>query len=165
MKWSVDFLEKRNHCKNRVALRPLAVHPLALIPLARIPPPRLRYAKKRRVELEARQTEMSRDCLYFSLALDTAQFCRDHFLSCVCRFGFDDCIFHELALFDQISAKTGRDLARFVFEKLNAKNCDFSKMVSITTDGAKNMIGQYSGMANEMVKIVNKKWHNPTDWS
>ena len=30
-------------------------------------------------------------------------------------------------------------------------------MVYITTDGAKNMIGQYSGMANEMVKVVNQK--------
>ena len=30
-------------------------------------------------------------------------------------------------------------------------------MVSITTDGAKNMIGQHSGTANEMVKIVNRK--------
>ena len=52
-------------------------------------------------------------------------------------------------------------MAKIVFEKLTAKNCDFSKMVSITTDGAKNMIGQYSGMANEIVKIVNEKMARP----
>ena len=50
----------------------------------------LRCAAQRRAELEARQTQMFRDCLYFSLALDTAQFGRDTFLSCVCRFGFDE---------------------------------------------------------------------------
>ena len=117
----------------------------------------LRYAERRRAELEARQHAMFRECLYFSLALDTAHFGRDHFMSCVCRFGFYDAIVQEIILFDKIYAKTGRDLARFVFEKLNAKKCVFSKMVSITTDGAKNMIGQYSGMANEMIQMVNEK--------
>ena len=122
----------------------------------------LRYAERRRTELEARQTQMFRDCLYFSLALDTAQFGRDHFLSCVCRLGFDDCIVQEIVLFDKIcERKTGRDLAKIVFEKLTAKNCDFSKMVSITTDGAKNMIGQNHGMANEIVMIVNEKMARP----
>ena len=37
MKQMIEFLEKWNYCKNRVAVRPLAVHPLALIPLALIP--------------------------------------------------------------------------------------------------------------------------------
>ena len=77
----------------------------------------LRHAERRRVELETRQTQMFRDSLYFSLAIDTAQFGRDHFLSCVCRFGTDDRIFQENVLFDKISEKTGRDLAKIVFEK------------------------------------------------
>ena len=107
--------------------------------------------------MEARQVRMFRDCLYFSLALDTAQFGRDHFLSCVGRFGFDDYIFQVIIIFEKVSEKTGRELARFLFEKLAEKNCYFSKMVSITTDGAKNMIGQNHGMANEMVKMAKEK--------
>ena len=118
----------------------------------------LREAQRRRAELEARHIQMFRDCLYFSLALDTAQFGRDHFLSCVCRFGFDECVFQEIIIFDKISQKTGRDLANYVLEKLTVKNCDFSKMVSVTTDGAKNMIGQYSGLANEIVKMANQRF-------
>ena len=118
----------------------------------------LREAQRKREAIEARHLELFRDCLYFSLALDTAQFGRDTFLSCVCRFGFDECVFQEIILFDKIYQKTGHDLADFVFEKLNAKNCDFTKMVSITTDGAKNMIGQFSGMANEIVKMANERY-------
>ena len=53
-------------------------------------------------------------------------------------------------------------MARFVFDKLEEKNCDFTKMVSITTDGATNMIGQDRGMANEMMKLVNEKTLNKT---
>ena len=97
----------------------------------------LRYAERRRAEMETRQVRMFRDCLYFSLALDTSQFGRDNFLSCVGRFGFEDFIFQVIIIFEKVSEKTGRELARFVFEKLAEKNCDFSKMVSITTDGAK----------------------------
>ena len=37
------------------------------------------------------------------------------------------------------------------------KNCDFAKLVSITTDGVTNMIGQNAGMANEIVKLANEK--------
>ena len=78
----------------------------------------LRHAERRRVELEARQTQMFRDCLYFSLALDTAQFGRDNFLSCVCRFGFDYCIVQEIVMFDKISEKkTGG-----IWQKSSLKN-------------------------------------------
>ena len=48
-------------------------------------------------------------------------------------------------------------MAKIVFDKLEEKNCDFSKLVSITTDGASNMIGQEHGMANEIVKMANEK--------
>ena len=42
---------------------------------------------------------------------------------------------------------------------MEEKKCDFSKLVSITTDGASNMIGQNTGMANEIVKLANEKDH------
>ena len=111
--------------------------------------------------IDAGLLEKFRNCLYFSLALDTAQFGQDHYMSCVSRFGFDDRISQEIMIFEKVSETTGRDLARFVFEKLNEKNCDFSKLISITTDGASNMIGQERGMANEMVKLVNEKMNAP----
>ena len=81
----------------------------------------LRHAQRRRAEMEARQAQMFRDCLHFSLALDTAQFGRDHFLSCIGRFGFDDHIFQEIIIFEKVTEKTGRELARFVLEKLAEK--------------------------------------------
>ena len=80
-------------------------------------------------------------------------------MSCVVRFGFEDRISQEVLFFDKVSETTGKQLAKFVFDKLEEKNCDFSKMVSITTDGATNMIGQERGMANEMMKFVKEKHH------
>ena len=121
----------------------------------------VREAQKKAAMIDAGLLEKFRDCLYFSLALDTAQFGQDHYMSCVSRFGFDDRISQEIMIFEKVSETTGRDLARFVFEKLNEKNCDFSKLISITTDGASNMIGQERGMANEMVKLVNEKLNAP----
>ena len=99
---------------------------------------------------------MFRECCYFSLALDTAQFGRENFLSCVARFGFKDKISQEILLFEKINKTTGHELARFLFDRLVEKNCDFKKLISITTDGASNMTGQTRGMANEMVKLVNE---------
>ena len=102
---------------------------------------------------------MFRDCYFFSLALDTAQFGRDNFLSCVGRFGFADKITQEIIIFEKVAGTRGQELARFIFDRLDENNCDFTKMISITTDGASNMTGQAHGMANEMIKIVNEKYH------
>ena len=60
-------------------------------------------------------------------------------------------------LFEKVSETTGSELARFVFDKLAGKNCDFSKLISITTDGASNMIGQARGMANELLRMMYEK--------
>ena len=48
-------------------------------------------------------------------------------------------------------------MASFIFGKLDEKCNDFSKLVSITTDGASNMVSQDCGMANELIKIINEK--------
>ena len=121
----------------------------------------VREAQKKAATIEAGILEKFRNCLYFSLALDTAQFGQDHFISCVSRFGFDDRISQKIIIFEKVSETTGQYLARFVFEKLDEKNCDFSKLISITTDGASNMIGREHGMANEMVMLVNQKLNTP----
>ena len=95
---------------------------------------------KRSDETQARHMEMFRNCMFFSLALDTAQFGLDHFLSYVARFGFEDRI-QQVLFFEKVSETTGNGLARFIFGQLNEKRWDFSKLVSITTDGEKNMVG------------------------
>ena len=62
-----------------------------------------------------------RDCWFFGLAIDTAQFGRHHFMSCVVRFGFEDRISQEVLFFERVSETTGKQLAKFVFEKLEEK--------------------------------------------
>ena len=79
---------------------------------------------KKAATIEAGILEKFRNCLYFSLALDTAQFGQDHFISCVSRFGFDDRISQEIIIFEKVSETTGQYLARFVFENLR-KNATF----------------------------------------
>ena len=76
--------------------------------------------------IQTKHLEMFRDCLYFSLAVDMAQFGQDHFLSCIGRFGFDDRISQVVLLFDKV-AKTGDKGARFVFDRLNEKKMQFLK--------------------------------------
>ena len=117
----------------------------------------VREAQKRHDLIQAKQLEMFRDCCYFSLAIDTAQFDRDHFLSCIGRFVFEDRISQVILIFDKVDEKSGEKLAEFVFDKLVEKRCDFSKLVSITSDGAKNMISQERGMACELIKRANQK--------
>ena len=58
-------------------------------------------------------------------------------ISRVARFGFEEKIQQETLFFEKVTETTGHGLARFVFVKLVEKQCDFSKLVSITTDGAK----------------------------
>ena len=104
------------------------------------------------------------ELLYFAQAIDTAPFCRTHFMSCVARFCFDDHISQDVLFDERVSETTGQKMARFVVDKLDANNCDFSKMVSITPDGATNMIGQNTRMANEIVKLANENEHEQADW-
>ena len=117
----------------------------------------VREAQRRHGAIEATHLQMFRDCLYFSLALDTARFGQDNFLCCVGRFGFDDRIDQVILFFERIAETTGLNIARFIFDRLSEKNCDFTKLISITTDGASNMIGQTHGMANELLRMANEK--------
>ena len=48
----------------------------------------LREAQKKCAAIQTRHLEMMRDCWFFGLAIDTAQFGPHHFMSCVVRFGF-----------------------------------------------------------------------------
>ena len=76
---------------------------------------------KKCAAIQTRHLEMMRDCWFFGLAIDTAQFGRDHFMSCVARFGFEDRISQEVLFFDKVSETTGKEMARFVFKKIGGE--------------------------------------------
>ena len=109
----------------------------------------VREAQRRHEETQERHRQMFESCVHFSIALDTSQFGRDNFVSCIGRFGFEDRISQEILFLDKVTASTGREMARFIFGKLDEKCRDFSKLVSITTDGASIMVSQECGLANE----------------
>ena len=57
-------------------------------------------------------------------------------------------------------------MAEFVFDKLVEKRFDLKKLLSITSDGAENMISHDRGMASELIKMADQKTkHRHDDWS
>ena len=61
----------------------------------------------------------------------------------------------EIPLFlTQCQVSSGKYLASLLFNWLKNKNANFSKLVSVSTDGATNMIGKYYGMAVNLNSLV-----------
>ena len=89
----------------------------------------LREAQRRYDEAQERHRRFFRECVHFSLAVDTAQFGQDKFLSCVGRFGFAKKIEQELLIFGKVDGTTGNDLARYIFENWT-KRGEFSQCSS-----------------------------------
>ena len=54
-------------------------------------------------------------------------------------------------------ASTGEDLACFVFDKQKSMNATFSKLVSVTTDGASSMIGIGNGMTRRFKRLLQQE--------
>ena len=96
-------------------------------------------------------------CQKFSLALDTALFGQDHVLECSVRFSFMDHLEQFPLFFTVCDASTGHDLASLVFNRLRRLNAPFHKLVSISTDGASNMVGQYNGMFQCFKSLVQQE--------
>ena len=95
-------------------------------------------------------------CLYFSIAADTALFQNEHFISCIARFSLESDAY-ELPLFImKCQASSGEDLALFIFNNVREKNANFEKLVSITTDGASNMVGRFNGMVVNFKRLVDQ---------
>ena len=93
-------------------------------------------------------------CMFFSIAVDTALFRNEHLISCIGRFSFDNRAF-EIPLFIRTCiVSSGIGLARFIFEMLKERKASFEKMVSVATDGAANMLGKFSGMASHFKRLV-----------
>ena len=92
--------------------------------------------------------------IFFSIAVDTALFRYEHFISCMVRFSFDNRVL-ELPLFiGPCFVSSGKDLAGFIFRKLEERNARFDKFVSMATDGAANMIGKYNGVTSHFKVLV-----------
>ena len=86
------------------------------------------------------------ECRCFSLALDTALFGQEHIMSCTVRFVFDDNTTQFPLFMALCYASSGDEMASFLLSKMTEKRAVMSKLVSVTTDGASNMIGNDQGL-------------------
>ena len=93
-------------------------------------------------------------CNKFSIALDTALFGQDHVLMSSVRFSFDAHLEQMPLFFSVRDASTGHDLAVFVFNRLKQMNAPLSKLASVSTDGASNMMGHDNGMFSCFKRLV-----------
>ena len=85
-------------------------------------------------------------CEKYSIALDTALFGQDHVLACSILFAFSDSLEHLPLFFSVCDASTGQELASFVMNRLKRMDAPLSKLVSLSTDGARNMMGHTNGL-------------------
>ena len=96
-------------------------------------------------------------CQKFSIGLDTTLFGQDHVLACSVLFTFSNHI-EQLPLFYSVcDASTGHGLASFVFDRLKQMNVPFIKLVSLSTDGASNMIGHLNWMFPNFKRLVQRE--------
>ena len=96
-------------------------------------------------------------CKYFSLAIDTALFRQEHVQSCTSRFVFDDRMEQFTLFYSVCHVTTGVELAQFVFNRLKQYNVPFAKLISVASDGAKNMIGADNGMVSHLNRLVKQE--------
>ena len=71
---------------------------------------------------------------------------REHIISCFVPFAFEETVVQIPLFFTVCSQTTGNDIALFMMEKLVEHGAILEKLVSVTTDGAANVNGKYSGM-------------------
>ena len=95
-------------------------------------------------------------CSYFSIAIDSALIRNEHLFSCFSRFCFEDSVIQLPLFFDVCHGSTGNEIAHFVFTKLLEFNPTFEKLVSISTDGATNMIGRVSGLTTKLKQLIHQ---------
>ena len=94
------------------------------------------------------------DCLFFSIAVDTALFRNEDLLSCIARFSFDDKALEIPLFIVPCTVSSGKEMAVFLFQKLKERNVMFDKLVSVSTDGASNMVGKFNGMTKHFKELV-----------
>ena len=98
-----------------------------------------------------------KECSHFSIAVDLALIRREHVLSCFARFAIKETFIQIPVFFTVCHVETGEDLALFMMAKLDEHGAEFQKLVSVTTDGAANMNGKYSGMSACLKRLVRQR--------
>ena len=98
-----------------------------------------------------------KECSHFSIAVDSALIRREHVLSCFARFAIKETFIQIPVFFTVCHVETGEDLALFMMAKLDEHGAEFQKLVSVTTDGAANMNGKYSGMSACLKRLVRQR--------
>ena len=66
-----------------------------------------------------------RDCLFFSIAVYTTLFLKEHFIACMVKFSFEDKIIVIPLFITQCLVSSGKDLAVFIFNNLKDKEAIF----------------------------------------
>ena len=109
-------------------------------------------------EDEEKKKEMSKrymkDCSFLSIAVDSALVRNEHLLSCFVRFSFEERTSQKPLFFAICPSSTGSGQALFVFNKLVEFETPFEKLVSVSTDGASNMIGENIGMIACLKRLI-----------
>ena len=82
----------------------------------------------------------------FSIAVDSALFGNEHFISCIVRFSFDNQALEIPLFISSYAVSSGKEMTRLIVQKLVERNAHFDKLVSVATDGAANMVGKFNGM-------------------
>ena len=96
------------------------------------------------------------ECSFFSIAIDSTLIRNEHLYSCFARFSFEDSIKQTPLFFVICHRSTANDLANFVSNKLIEHDCVFEMLVSVSTDGASNMIGRSNGMTSALKRIIHR---------
>lgn len=117
----------------------------------------VREALAKGLEKDTYIDDCFQQCTCFSLALDTALFGQEHIMVCTVRFVFEVNITQFPLFMAACDASTGEEMAAFVLTKLLEKRAAFSKLVSITTDGASNMIGNEQGLTACLCRLLRSR--------
>ena len=108
-------------------------------------------------EMKSSQEDYFEKLLFFSIAIDESTDTTDTAQLAVFVRGIKK-NFHILEEFlEMISMKnttTGADILKPLLQCLAAKNLDFSRLVSITTDGAPSMVGKNKGVVSLLQKHI-----------
>ena len=94
------------------------------------------------------------ECSHFSLATDSALIRNEHVFSCFARFTFEDRVVQTPLFFGVFHGSTGNDIAHWAFNKILEHGPSFEKLVSISTDGASNMVGRNGGMTCALKELI-----------
>ena len=109
-----------------------------------------RDSARRVAENETNLEQTFLSCDNFALAFDTALFDREHVLSCIIRFTFDDKIEQRPLFLTSCTSSTGEDLAALIYNELCRLHVPFNKLSCVTSDGAANMTGMTNGMVAQL---------------